>query len=1013
MLETTDLFTNKNLDKNKHQEKLMATDFEAHVLKLGESVLKKNSKEKVSLFQKNWWYQKILEWSMKKESFKTQMFRFVDVLPYLTDNNDLIRHLEEYFKEGDQIPAFFQKGAGIGKLSPQLFAGALRKNITEMAKLFITGANPEEAIKKIEKNRKKNLGFTADLLGEATLSETEGQIYFDRYLELMESLSQKSKSWKENPLLDTDHLGKIPSVNVSVKLTSLTSKFRIANWDESIELGYSKLKPLFLKAKQDFLFLNLDMEQYEFKDLTLAVFQKLLMDPDLKDYPHFGIVIQAYLKDSLDDLKELVAIAEHRQVPFSIRLVKGAYWDFEVIHAQEKDWPIPVFTVKESTDANFEKCAQYLIDQSSLVKLALGSHNLRSICATLEYAKSKNIQPNQIEIQMLYGMADSFKAAFIEKGHRVREYDTIGELIPGMAYLVRRLLENTSNQSFLKSKFSDNIPVEILFKKPEFKPEIDFKSNTSFSNHAPLDFGLSKVRTQFQSSIHKHLQEIPYNVPVILNGAEIKTQESHEATNPSNTNQVLGKIHYASLEQANEAVEKAHAAFSDWSQTSASDRSRLVNKLADLMDQKRYELASLECLEVGKPWAEADGDITEAIDFCRYYAQDILTLDRGTNVGQTFGEKNFLFFEPRGVCSVIAPWNFPLAILAGMAVGALVTGNTVVLKPAEQSSLMAYEFYRMLLEAGFPAEVIQFIPGKGEVVGEALVNHPKTSLICFTGSKTVGLQIVTKASVVHPGQTHVKKCVIEMGGKNAMIIDSDADLDEAIHGVLYSAFGFQGQKCSACSRVFVHQEHFDTFVARLIDAAKSLYVGSTDRPETDVGPLIDQEAYTRVIKTLEMKKQSHELVYSESTPDSNKTQGWYVGPHIFKVDDPHSDLAKAEFFAPILDIYKVKDIDQALEWAQNTEYALTGGIYSRSPETIKKVKKEFKVGNLYINRSITGAMVFRHPFGGFKLSGLGSKTGGPEYLKQFMDPRVVTENTVRRGFSPELLLAQDSENLNA
>ena len=983
----------------------MNHDNQSQVLKLGNKIMKASEKEKSSLFQKNWWYQKILEWSMKKENFKTQMFRFVDVLPYLKDNKDLINHLEEYFKEGDDIPAFFQKSAGIGKITPGLFASAIRKNITEMAKLFITGATPKEALKKIEINRKKNLSFTADLLGEATLSELEGDAYFDRYLELIENFNTQSTSWKNRDIIDFDHLGEIPKVNISVKLTCLSPKFKVSSFEKSVNLGFEKLKPIFSEAKKKNIFINLDMEQYEYKDLTLAVFKKLLLSPELIDYPHFGIVIQAYLKDSFSDLETLIEFSKTRKKIFSVRLVKGAYWDHEVIHAQENDWPIPVYTQKESTDANFEKCAHLLIENSEHIKLALGSHNLRSICSTLEYARNKNLNKNQLEIQMLYGMADGFKTAFIKEGYRVREYDTIGELIPGMAYLVRRLLENTSNQSFLKSKFSDNVSLEELFKKPEFQKEKHFSSLSSFVNQAPLDFSKSIEREKFQSAITNQVSLLPYSIPISLNGKKI-FKNPHNVFNPGNLDQEIGAIHFGDKVLAQEALENAQQGFKTWSTTSMTFRSQKVLALADLMEKNRYELAALETLEAGKPWKEADGDICEAIDFCRYYAQESLKLDGGFRVGQTYGEKSHYLLEPRGVCSVIAPWNFPLAILAGMAVGPLLMGNTVVLKPAEQSSIIAYQLYKMMLEVGFPNEVVQFLPGNGETVGEELVSNPITSLITFTGSKEVGLKIIEKASIVQPSQTHVKKCVIEMGGKNALIIDSDADLDEAIDGVLHSAFGFQGQKCSACSRVFVLSNHYDTFVRRLVNAAESYLVGPSHLPESDLGPLIDKDSFQRTLKTIEEKSKLHKLLFKAEI--SNQHNGYYVGPHIFEVADPYSSIAKKEFFAPILDVYKVNNLDEAIQFAQNTEYGLTGGFYSRSPKNIQKVIKEFKVGNLYINRTITGAMVFRHPFGGAKLSGLGSKTGGPEYLKQFSDPRVVTENTVRRGFSPELLNTSDS-----
>jgi RHH-type proline utilization regulon transcriptional repressor/proline dehydrogenase/delta 1-pyrroline-5-carboxylate dehydrogenase len=365
-------------------------------------------------------------------------------------------------------------------------------------------------------------------------------------------------------------------------------------------------------------------------------------------------------------------------------------------------------------------------------------------------------------------------------------------------------------------------------------------------------------------------------------------------------------------------------------------------------------------------------------------------------VGNIPGEASIYHYQPRGVNVVIAPWNFPLAILCGMTVGALVTGNTVIMKPAEQSSIVAHGLMEILREAGFPAGVVHYLPGLGEEVGEYLVNHKDTVMIAFTGSKAVGLHIMNKASIRQPGQMHVKRTMIEIGGKNAIIIDNDADLDEAIDGVVYSAFGFSGQKCSACSRVIVLDEVFEKFQERLVEATRSLLVTRAEDPTGSTGPVVDKEAYDRIMATIETAKKENKLLFQGTAPGG----GYFVPPTIFTDVKANSKLAQEEIFGPVLDVIRVKDLDEALDAANSTEYALTGGVYSRSPAHIERVKDEFEVGNLYINRGITGAMVERHPFGGFKMSGAGSKTGGPDYLVSFMEPRAVSENTMRRGFAP-------------
>jgi RHH-type proline utilization regulon transcriptional repressor/proline dehydrogenase/delta 1-pyrroline-5-carboxylate dehydrogenase len=404
----------------------------------------------------------------------------------------------------------------------------------------------------------------------------------------------------------------------------------------------------------------------------------------------------------------------------------------------------------------------------------------------------------------------------------------------------------------------------------------------------------------------------------------------------------------------------------------------------------------VETLEAGKPWEEADGDIAEAIDFCRYYAKEMRKLDRGTRMGGVPGETSQYMYQPRGVSVVISPWNFPLAILAGMVAASIVAGNTVVFKPAEQTPVIGAYLMKALREAGVPAGVVNFLNGYGEEIGEYLTGHIDTALICFTGSKAVGLHIWEKAARTQAQQTQIRHVICEMGGKNAVIIDTDADLDEAITGVLYSAFGFAGQKCSAASRVIVLDDIYDRFVDRMIESAKTLTTAVAEDPGADLGPVIDQEAYDRIRSMIDKAKGESKLAYQGETPAT----GYFVGPTIFVDVKPGSDLAQKEVFGPVLAVIRAKDMDQALEIANGTEYALTGGLYSRSPANIDRVKREFEVGNLYINRGCTGAMVERHPFGGFKMSGAGSKTGGPDYLLNFLEPRVVTENTLRRGFAP-------------
>ncbi|MEP6821838.1 MAG: aldehyde dehydrogenase family protein, partial [Chthoniobacterales bacterium] len=411
-----------------------------------------------------------------------------------------------------------------------------------------------------------------------------------------------------------------------------------------------------------------------------------------------------------------------------------------------------------------------------------------------------------------------------------------------------------------------------------------------------------------------------------------------------------------------------------------------------------FELSALEVYEVGKPWVEADGDIREAIDFLLFYAQEIRRIGQPKLTQHILGEESYQHYWPRGVALVIAPWNFPIAIMCGMVSAALVTGNTVIMKPAEPSAVCSALLMEMFEEAGVPKGVLNFLPGHGSIIGAHLVDHKDVDLIAFTGSREVGLKIWEECGKTRPGQRELKKMICEMGGKNAIIVDSDADLDETIVDTIYSAFGYQGQKCSACSRLIVMEENYDRVVERLIAAAASVRVGDPTAPGILVGPVVDERAYKRIKERIADGKTEATLAYQATDIPA---EGYFIPPTIFTDVKPDGRLAQEEIFGPVLSVIKVRDLDEAIRVANNTQYALTGGFFSRSPANIERVKAELEAGNVYINRSCTGAVVGRHPFGGFKMSGGGTKAGGSDYLLQFLVPRVVTENIMRHGFAPE------------
>lgn len=520
-----------------------------------------------------------------------------------------------------------------------------------------------------------------------------------------------------------------------------------------------------------------------------------------------------------------------------------------------------------------------------------------------------------------------------------------------------------------------------------------------FTNQPPIDFAQRENRAAMQEALATVRERLGRHCPLVIGGREVETAERGQSHDPSEKSRLVGTFSLAGRDETQQAIAAAKGALAGWAGWPVEKRAEFLHRAADVMRSRLFEMAAWEVFECGKGWREATGDIDEAIDFCEFYAGEATRMqsEHGVDVP---GEENRFDYLPRGVVGVIAPWNFPLAILTGMSVAALATGNTVVMKPAEQSAVVAALLMDVFREVDLPAGVLNYLPGKGEIAGAALVEHPDVSLIAFTGSRTVGLAINSKAAEVsQQGIVYVKRVIAEMGGKNAIIVDSDADLDEAVAGVVKSAFGYQGQKCSACSRAIVVGDVYDHFLARLIEASKSLKVGPAEEPGTIVGPVIDEESFRRVHKYLEIGKTEGRLVLAmDAGPLADR--GWFIGPHIFADVPPTARIAQEEIFGPVLAVIRAADLTEALRIVNGTDYGLTGGIFSRSPAALDRARREFMVGNLYLNRPITGALVGRQPFGGFKMSGIGSKAGGRDYLLQFVLPRTITEHTVRRGFAP-------------
>jgi len=995
---------------------------QSEIERRGRRIFELVDKHPESLFSKTGFYQRLMTISMRDEQLKLQLFRFVDVLPSLRTSGEVVEHLQEYFAEARdsrKLSEFLGAGIRLARIVPWLSGPILRWNVSEMARQFIAGRNSNDVLQILRKRRTEKIGFTVDLLGEAVVSETEADQYAARYLDLLEGLARETRTW-------TDPLGKnselFPVVNVSVKISALFSQISPEDPADAIAHLSPKLRPLLRRARELGAFINFDMESYAHKNTTLELFKTIFTEEEFKDWPHAGIVTQAYLRDSEADLRDLIEWGHARGTRFAVRLVKGAYWDYETSKSRQNGWDCPVYFQKPESDVNFENLTELLFENESVVTAAFGSHNVRSIAHAQALADELGLDPSCFEFQLLYGMAGPIKRALVEMGYRVREYCPVGELLPGMSYLVRRLLENTSNEGFLRAKFAENVSAKELLGDPRelIKPDgpappassipvaaqdqrrkndtsLDSVPGDIYRNSPLVNFVYKDSQDKMRSALREVRKRFGEKYPLVIGGEKVWTDQLTPSVNPSAPDEIVGYGSEAGIPEAERAVKAARAAFAKWSRTPFEERARLLERAADILERRRYELSAVEVFEAGKPWKEADADIREAIDFCRFYAQQMRRLGRPKLTQQVPGEDSYHHYWPRGVAFVIAPWNFPIAILCGMASAGVVTGNTVIMKPSEQSIVCSAMLMQVFEEAGVPPGVLNFLSGHGSVIGAHLVDHKDVDLIAFTGSREVGLKIWESAGITRPGQRELKRVICEMGGKNAIIVDSDADLGEAIDYSIYSAFGYQGQKCSALSRLILLEENYDRVMERLIPAAASLRIGNPEEPGIMVGPVIDEAAYRRILDYIEVGKSEATLAYQAT----DLPQGYFIPPTIFTDVKPNMRIAREEIFGPVLSVLKVRDLDEAIDVANGTDYALTGGFLSRSPANIERVKAQLEAGNVYINRSCTGAIVGRHPFGGFKMSGSGTKAGGEDYLLNFLVPRVVTENTSRHGLAPE------------
>src|SRR6266436_3934588 len=629
------------------------TALQGEIERRGKRVFELVDKHPEPLFSKAGFYQRLMALSMRDERFKVQLFRFVDVLPSLRGSRDIVEHLNEYFSDNGFGP-LINAGVRLAGVVPWLSGRILRWKVSGMAHQFIDVKNPDDVMETLRKRRAQKIGFTVDLLGEAVVREADADEYAARYLDLLEKLALDTKDW-------TDPLGKnselFPVVNLSVKISALYSQMNPADPADAITHLVPKLRPLLRRARELGAFINFDMESYAHKNTTLELFKTILTEAEFKDWPHVGIVIQAYLRDSEADLRDLIEWGRARSTRFAVRLVKGAYWDYETTKSLQNSWDCPVFFQKPQSDVNFEILTELLLENQSIVTAAFGSHNVRTIAHAQALADELGIDHSCSEFQLLYGMAGPIKRALVEMGYRVREYCPVGELLPGMAYLVRRLLENTSNEGFLRAKFAGNVPAKELLRDPKelIKAPVARIAGSNQKNgaslraaagdifrNAPLvSFIYKDSQDKMQSALREVRKRLGEKHPLYIGGEKIWTDHLTPSVNPAEPTEIVGYGTEAGVDEAERAVKAARAAFEKWRWTPFEERAQLLERAADIMERRRYELSAVEVFEVGKPWSEADADIREAIDFCRFYAQQMRRLGRPKLTQQVPGEESY------------------------------------------------------------------------------------------------------------------------------------------------------------------------------------------------------------------------------------------------------------------------------------------------------------------------------------------------------------------------------------
>ncbi|MCW8329024.1 bifunctional proline dehydrogenase/L-glutamate gamma-semialdehyde dehydrogenase PutA [Photobacterium sp. SDRW27] len=872
----------------------------------------------------------------------------------------------------------------VNRMSEPVIRQAMNQAMKIMGHQFVLGRTIAEAMKNGKDKRDQGFTYSFDMLGEAALTAQDAQKYFKDYIMAIEAVGRDAYSSQKgcNP--------KSPDPTVSIKLSALHPRYDVSNEARVLDEMYSAVLSLLKRARELNVGITIDAEEADRLELSLKLFEKLYRSDVVKGWGRFGLVVQTYSKRALPVLAWIAALGKEQGDVIPLRLVKGAYWDSELKLSQQSGFSgYPVFTRKEATDSSYLACARFLLSEHlrGVIYPQFASHNAHTVSAIMAMATTNR----DFEFQRLHGMGDALYNHVMDMHQtNVRIYAPVGSHKDLLPYLVRRLLENGANSSFVHRLVDANCPVETLTHHPvdelrsrptlhnsliPLPPQIFGEER---KNSAGVNIDIEAEWRPFSDSVqafsHHQWQAGP-----IING-EMLSGNEQAVTAPYDRRESVGSVSFANADLVDNAIDSAAKAFPEWSQLPAAQRAQCLVKLADLLEQHTGELVALCHREAGKTIQDSIDEIREAVDFCRFYAaQAEADFAEAKTVIGFDGTSKLLSYQGRGVFACISPWNFPLAIFLGQVSAALVAGNTVVAKPAEQTSLIAFRAIELMLEAGVPAGAIQFVPGNGAEVGAPLTSDPRIAGVAFTGS-TETAQLINRSLVAR--DCDPVPFIAETGGQNAMIVDSTALPEQVVRDVVRSAFASAGQRCSALRVLFVQEDIADRIIALIKGAMAELSVGRPELHSTDVGPVIDAQAREKLLTHIQSLKNQAKVV-AQATLDEECQYGDFVAPTAFEI--PSIEVLKNENFGPILHIvrFKASELEQVIDQINNTGFGLTMGIHSRNERTYCHIERRARVGNCYINRDQVGAVVGVQPFGGQGLSGTGPKAGGPHYLYRF------------------------------